>query len=811
MRALRQLLTKLQDGVPLSGDDMIALVLLLAMVASLAHLITMVITRWGDRNVTLKSMFASVLIHLVCILGLEVFDPLAATQAIADRMPAPLDEFEAEILVVSDDNVQMNRSGNVPLADRPVPPDIELQRLPDPSPEIRPADIPDPDFDEVNPLGAHARDVNQMEQRDLADAVQPVDSGAQGPQQAAVEDPAAELRTQQDSSLADILTSEPARVLPRDGSPDREVPELPDATPSGAASILNLNATASDVTLNVAEQDAEDSILLPSADLTSENQPQRRSAPVTSLNDAGPIGQSPGPNNAPRIADSYRSRIPSPRRNRSERESNLRNVVPNTLSARTPIPLSSDYDNVRVGTLGSELSPAITSGGPVIDADVPLIRRRDVPPATYQLRNVEQRRIAAARFGGTRASEEAVELSLKWLASIQTPSGFWDASEHGSGQVKTDEQGVNRDYAGIDSDTGITALVVLSFLGAGYTHEQGQYAVEVDHALHWLINQQGEDGNLCGSARHYARMYCHAMATYALAEAYGMQKETLLGPIVPPEHLTISLNTASDIRSLTAAAVTGQPLLSGPFYDSIDAVQAHRTAQAMRRVDDLRLRQALSRAVTFTLSQQDAVSGGWRYRTGQEGDVSMFGWQMMSLKSAEIAGVTIDDRVRQRMRNFLESVKQGRYGGLYGYRKNIQRGGRSTEPVTPVMTAEALFCHQMLGYSPESDSSRESIGYLLRNMPRLSDLNYYYWYYGTLAMYQYGGQPWERWNAIVRDTLISEQRKQGPLAGSWDPNDPWGRYGGRLYSTALATLTLEVYYRLLPLYRINQDATGASR
>ena len=74
-------------------------------------------------------------------------------------------------------------------------------------------------------------------------------------------------------------------------------------------------------------------------------------------------------------------------------------------------------------------------------------------------------------------------------------------------------------------------------------------------------------------------------------------------------------------------------------------------------------------------------------------------------------------------------------------------------------------------------------------------------------MYQYGGKPWEDWNAVVRDTLIGEQRRTGPYAGSWDPNGPWGRYGGRLYSTAIATLTLEVYYRLLPLYRMNEQGT----
>ena len=121
------------------------------------------------------------------------------------------------------------------------------------------------------------------------------------------------------------------------------------------------------------------------------------------------------------------------------------------------------------------------------------------------------------------------------------------------------------------------------------------------------------------------------------------------------------------------------------------------------------------------------------------------------------------------------------------------------------MTAEALFCQQMLGFPRDTRRNQESVRYLLGHRPRLSRFNLYYWYYGTLAMYQYGGKPWEQWNAAVRDTLIGEQITDGADAGSWSPHGPWGRYGGRLYSTALATLTLEVYYRLLPLYQMNSD------
>jgi hypothetical protein len=237
-------------------------------------------------------------------------------------------------------------------------------------------------------------------------------------------------------------------------------------------------------------------------------------------------------------------------------------------------------------------------------------------------------------------------------------------------------------------------------------------------------------------------------------------------------------------------------------------MEADQIAWSLRRVDDLRLRAALAKAIAFTIGQQDPDSGGWRYKFLQEGDVSMFGWQMMSLKSAEIAGVSVPHRVRERMNVFLNSVRQGKNGGLFGYRRSLSKSGENTEPVTPTMTAEALFCQQMLGYPQDTESSRESVTFLMENTPRLSDANYYYWYYGTLAMYQYGGRPWQDWNSVVRDLLISQQIQNGPESGSWDPSDKWGRYGGRLYSTALATLTLEVYYRFLPLYRMNetQDA-----
>jgi hypothetical protein len=80
----------------------------------------------------------------------------------------------------------------------------------------------------------------------------------------------------------------------------------------------------------------------------------------------------------------------------------------------------------------------------------------------------------------------------------------------------------------------------------------------------------------------------------------------------------------------------------------------------------------------------------------------------------------------------------------------------------------------------------------------------YYWYYGTQVMYHMGGKYWEDWNARLHPMLVATQEKNGPSAGSWNPEKPvpdrWGPHGGRLYVTTLNLLSLEVYYRLLPLY-----------
>jgi hypothetical protein len=421
-----------------------------------------------------------------------------------------------------------------------------------------------------------------------------------------------------------------------------------------------------------------------------------------------------------------RSRVPAPAdidaTNSSPELERVRPTVPDVAAPRREIPLSGG------DTIARSESPNIERP----DLGLPPAASRTAVPVPYRLRGTEERAAATRRFGGNAQSERAVERSLEWLARVQSAEGYWDASEFGAGSTReegTGDQKQTFNDVGRDADAGLTGLSLLAFLGRGHTLNEGQYRDTVERGLRWIVSQQRSNGALGGEAGVTDFAYCHAMATFALAEAYALS-------------------------------------------DKSDAEW---------------LRLPVQRAVQHSLDTM-TPDGGWRYQKGQaDGDMSIFGWQLMALKSAELGGITVPKAVQDKMVKFLIARSLGPAGGLAGY--------RAGDRPSPSMTAEALYCKQRLGISRDNPACSEAVAFLQRSLPQRTQMNYYYWYYGSLAMRQYGGDDWTRWNDVLRDLLVQEQITSGSLAGSWDPNDPWGRFGGRIYSTALATLCLEVYYR----------------
>ena len=128
------------------------------------------------------------------------------------------------------------------------------------------------------------------------------------------------------------------------------------------------------------------------------------------------------------------------------------------------------------------------------------------------------------------------------------------------------------------------------------------------------------------------------------------------------------------------------------------------------------------------------------------------------------------------------------------------------------MTAVSVLCRIFAGERRTEPDIRKGVGILTRQPPlwqeqrgRLkSTINIYYWYYGSYALFQYGGKPWEEWNEAMQKSLLGTQRVGGDEDGSWDPIGEWGIAGGRVYATAIGAMTLEVYYR----FRRAQEGQG---
>jgi hypothetical protein len=214
--------------------------------------------------------------------------------------------------------------------------------------------------------------------------------------------------------------------------------------------------------------------------------------------------------------------------------------------------------------------------------------------------------IKGSRFGATRDTAAAIEAALQWLVENQEENGSWDASLHRAG-IDRQVDGQQRSSTGVNADTGITGLALLALLGDGNTHLVGSRREAVQHGLEYLLGQQTDNGSLAGNATMFARMYCHAMATVAVCEAYAM-------------------------------------------------------------TSDERLQRCAQRAIEYTIGCQDTLTGGWRYQRSDPGDMSQFGWQVLALQSAQQAGISTPAETQRLMLKFLQSCNTGVKRGLASYR-----------------------------------------------------------------------------------------------------------------------------------------------
>jgi hypothetical protein len=207
---------------------------------------------------------------------------------------------------------------------------------------------------------------------------------------------------------------------------------------------------------------------------------------------------------------------------------------------------------------------------------------------------------------------------------------------------------------------------------------------------------------------------------------------------------------------------------------------------------DEKFKKPAQKALDFAHKAQ-APEGGWRYEPKIDSDTSVTGWYVMALQSGLMAGLEVQSPNLDSISKFLDAASQEN-GARYAYRPGME--------TTLTMTAEGLLCRQYLGWKHDDERMRRGIDYVLANPIDYGDQNVYYWYYATQACHHMDGEDWNKWNAVMRQAIPSNQLKTGNEKGSWPSSgDRWGPHGGRLYVTCLSIYMLEVYYRHLPIYK----------
>ena len=332
----------------------------------------------------------------------------------------------------------------------------------------------------------------------------------------------------------------------------------------------------------------------------------------------------------------------------------------------------------------------------------------------------------------------------------------------------------------------------------------------VQAALAWLAAAQSADGRWNaarhggGEERSVPGHHRHGVGAKSDHGVTGLSLLAFLGAGNTHQEGPYSEAVARGIRFLVdRQRADGSLAGDAEFFAALycHGMAAIALAECCAMTGDAALRPPLEKAVQYTLSMQSPSTGGWRYAAGDKGDTSQLGWQVMLLTSGRQAGLTGMESAEARARTFLQSVSSGRAGGLAAYRPG--------ERPSVAMTAEALACRLFLGMPADHPCVGEAVELLARSLPETRSPNAYAWYYATLASFHAGGPQWEAWNRQLQAALLPLQRRESSgLDGSWDPDPVWGGHGGRVYSTAMAAMTLEVYYRYLPMHRQNLPIAG---